>query len=208
MKEVESKYLVEDKEQLMNYLKDAEFVKEKHQKDIYYDTELGDLNAKGYYIRIRNDKRFDFKYNLNWEDNHEYCHEDNFTYPLIEEEIPAINKVLQTLSLNQIDKAGVTEIASKNNLIPLVPIEKHRKYYKKNGFTFCVDDVKDLGFFVEIEKIVPDEEVEQARESIKKEMQQFDFKRIPTGYIELYLKRNHPKAYKRGRYKVSDDIWK
>ena len=48
------------------------------------------------------------------------------------------------------------EIFNALNFVEIATIEKNRKTYKLNDITICTDTIKDLGTFVELEKIAED----------------------------------------------------
>ena len=82
----------------------------------------------------------------------------------------------------RVDVRELKNILKKLNFVEKIKIKKMRWSAKKDEFTICIDSIKQLGLFVEIE--VKDERI---FERFKK-MLPFHFKEIRHGYTELYAK--------------------
>jgi len=67
---------------------------------------------------------------------------------------------------------------------------KTRSFYDVGGITVSIDDVVDVGLFLELERVVYEEsEIEPARESIFEVVRKLGLdpsKAIRTSYLELY----------------------
>lgn len=134
--------------------KEARFVKSSHQIDTYYSP-LGKLFLKPKYpyewlsIRERGGKvAINYKY---WhpEGKRVVTHCDEF-----ETEVS--------------DKAQTEKIFKALKLEKLVAVEKDRSVYVKTGLEIALDQVKDLGYFVEIESLDNRGGVEKTMQKILK----------------------------------------
>lgn len=77
---------------------------------------------------------------------------------------------------------------------PVVKINKVRRKAKYKDFEICLDEVKELGNFVEVEKITDDVKAEEVQEELFQFLESLGIKRedrILDGYDTLiYLKQN------------------
>lgn len=75
---------------------------------------------------------------------------------------------------------------------PVVEIHKVRRKAKYKDYEICLDDVKELGSFVEVEKITEEENAEEIQEELFKFLESLGIKRenrVTNGYDTLvYLK--------------------
>jgi adenylate cyclase class IV len=209
--EVEFKFQVLEPEKVL-FLEKLEFKGEKRVDDVYLDTKTADLFKRGIFIRIRNNKTLDFKFNpeqfdlLPGEGIHEQCMEYNFSLPLHENDLPKLNEVLGMLSLPSIAKADLHELRKQNQWIDSQVFNKTRKRYAKPPFEYCLDEVENFGTFLEIEATTQDpEEAERLKEQIRQESQELGLKLITTGYNELWWKKNNPEIYWQGKFLLEED---
>lgn len=153
MNEIEIKARLKDKERVLSFLKDAgaEFLGIKHQKDIAFwpnNVVSKDHLLGRNYIRIR------------------------------EQESNGVKKILFTLKQPQTNPADCIEhelevkedgINQLKSLIltlgyyEFIKIEKTRTTYKLKDIEICLDDVKDLGSFIELEKFAPSGDAEKVQ---------------------------------------------
>jgi adenylate cyclase len=73
---------------------------------------------------------------------------------------------------------------------PAATVEKDRTYYEFGGYTLVLDTVDGLGEFVEIEREVPEAEVEAARTEAVERLEQLGLNpddQIRTSYLGLLL---------------------
>ncbi len=75
-------------------------------------------------------------------------------------------------------------------------VSKHREVYKRADISVCLDDVKNLGFAVEIEKLIPEdarkEEKQGAREELLSVLDELGISRerlTMETYLEMLLKK-------------------
>lgn len=132
--EVELKFEVLNKKEIINFLRNFRFYNKKIVKDVYLDTEDSSLYKKGIFIRIRNEKKLQIKFNpedvkdKNRQSTHEVCSEFSFDLPLSEKDINDLNEILNFLGLSQLSYASIEELKRENNLIESIIIEKKEKF--------------------------------------------------------------------------------
>ncbi len=205
--EIELKFQVLEEPQVRDFLKNLSFINKKRIVDIYLDTKNADLYKKGFFIRIRDNKILDFKYNLeDVEGKHEHCEEHSFLLPLTTDSLNSINKICKVLGLVGITNPSLEELKIKNNFISSMVIDKVRERYKNENFGFCFDVVKKMGKFLEIEAHVSSEEdLEKIKNKMREKIKNLKLKLITTGYNELYWKKHNIEIYKQGRYLLEED---
>lgn len=209
--EIEIKFEILDPSQFQDFLKNLEQVSDKHTTDIYFDTSDCKLYKRGIFIRIRDNKRLDFKFssyalqNPDQFDDHSTCEEYNFNLPLSKNDLERINFVLEKLNLKKVPNANLEEIKNQNDFVDSIVIDKARKEYKLGKFLIVHDVVKDLGEFVEIEYIGTQEEAEQIKQKMLKELEGLNLKRMTVGYNEIYWRKNDFDTYLQGRYLYEED---
>ncbi len=211
--EVEHRYSVSDKQNLEEFLKKQKFVSLKTQTDIYLDTPSADLYQKGVYVRLRNNRKLDVKFNEedflqnSRTEKRTHCSEYTFAIPLIEEDQERLNDLLTFLGLAKVERADLKDLMNRNNLIESVVIEKNRKTYKGGKFTLCWDDVRGLGDFLEIEFLASRKD---NLDSINKEMkgyipEEIGLQELSTGYVDLTWRQRDFKVYRSGKYPLKED---
>lgn len=177
--------------------------KEKPQEDVYFDNTQRDLFQRGIFIRIRNNKILEIKFNPNLNDNsHLDCEETSFELPLNQSGISLLKNFFNQIGIldNGINQGDAKIVLESFGLSVFVIIEKSREVYTKPGVEFCVDDVKNLGKFIEIEAI--DRELSNNYQQWAKRE---EIKPIPVGYVELYLRKHDYSTYMKGRYLLEED---
>lgn len=213
--EIELKYQVLDEAQIREFLKEITFVNAKRIVDIYLDTKDGDLYKKGIFIRVRDNKTLDFKYNLADFQNlkkvsmHEQCDEYSFPLPLTDGSLKTINQNCRILGLIEISKPDLGELKLRNNLIESVIIDKIRQKFKNEGFEYSFDNVKGLGRFLEIEAEGQEgQDFEEIKKRIREKVKNLKLKLITTGYNEVYWRKYNFDLYLQGRYLFEEDYKK
>lgn len=180
--------------------------KENEVEDIYYDTSDYKLIRKGNFLRLRNKKSIDFKLSTN-DLTHLFCKETNFSVDNFDAK--EITHILNDIGVD-IKIRSFDELV--NSLNVLAPIKKHRKIYQlEQNVVMVVDEVEELGTFLEIEYDIDKESITQEEASYYKKyllnilkeknlISEAD-EEIHVGYVELYLKEYNMKAYNLGLYK-------
>jgi len=205
--EVELKFQILDEIQVREFVKNLKFISRRKIVDKYLDTKNADLYKKGLFIRIRDDNNMDFKYNLeDTECKHEHCEEHSFSLPLTIDSLVSINKICRALSLNNIMNPNIEEFMARNNLIVSITNDKTREVYRDEKFEFCLDDVKGLGKFIEIEMhAAKEDDLEKIKDAMRERIRGLKIKLITTGYNELYWKKNNSDIYRQGKYHLEED---
>ena len=205
--EVEFRFKIEDEEKINNFLKNLTFVKRKIQNDIYFDTPSGDFYKRGIFMRNRNNKSLDFKFNLeDIENKHEECEEFSFSLPISENDLEKINRVCEIIGLKSLMAANLENFLKTNNLKEFVIIDKTRDVYRDGIFNFCLDDIKSFGKFLEIETMLDnDTNLESLKKTMLQRISALNPKILPIGYIELFIKEKDFNLYKQGRYLLEED---
>ena len=198
MIEIELKFELKNK---INPNLKPDFIKEV--EDVYYDTKDYKLLRNGNFLRIRNAKQLDFKLSAN-DLTHLYCNETN--YQLNDSNMEAISKVLNNVGVD-VDLKCVDDLFS--DLDVLAPIKKKRTSYNlEENVVMVIDEVEDLGTFLEIEYDLDAEKIDDASyyenmlvEILKKHsLYDESMRKVHIGYVELYLKKHNMEAYKLGLY--------
>ncbi|TQQ79222.1 class IV adenylate cyclase [Halonotius terrestris] len=151
MYEVELK-LRADHESLRDRLTDAGATKtgEYRQTDTYYNAPHREFADTDEALRIRREVPADGS------------EEAKLTYkgPLIEAE----SKTREEHETRVVDDDAAAGILAGLGFEPAATVDKNREYYDLDGYTIVLDDVTDLGTFVEIERETTEDEVEHVRE--------------------------------------------
>ena len=192
MVEYEIKYQA-NRSMLSQVIEDLSYVGQKQQNDTYYDTPNYNLFLNAVFLRKRNDKVVDIKYNFDKTDiSHLFCNETSFKLPLSEDAKNSFDVFLSQLiqSVKNDD-----DIFRKYQLEEFVVINKSREIYQGNDIEVSFDIVENLGEFIEIEA-----KTEKGINSIKNYIQSKNIQRITTGYVELYLKKYNYNLYQKGKY--------
>ena len=166
----------------------------KQQCDIYYDTQNNDLYLKSVFLRKRNNKVIDIKYNFDKTDvSHLFCNESSFGFPLSNESNDSLDKFLSQLEIQH--RKENNDIFVKYQLDEFVVIYKYRDSYKGDDIEVSFDTVNNLGEYIEIEA-----KTEKGKEYIDNFLVKENIQRIKTGYVELYLKKYNYELYQKGKY--------
>ena len=205
--EVEFRFEVTDEKRADDFLSKLTFVKKSHQRDIYFDTDAGDLFKRGIFLRTRNGKTLDFKFNLEDNENkHEDCDEHSFVLPLSEDDWQRLASVCKRLGLKIPKVIELERILESNKLKEFVVIDKVRKEFSDGEFTFCFDDVKNFGKFLEIEAMAAKgADLDGLKRRMVERVRALNPKFLPTGYIELFVKKKDFNLYKQGRFILHED---
>jgi len=205
--EVEFRFEVKDENKIRDFMNKLVFLGKTQQRDVYFDTESGDLFKRGVFIRTRNGKSLDFKFNLeDMENKHEDCDEHSFSLPISEDDLEKMNKVCNRLGLESLNVASLERLIEINSLKEFIIIDKKREKFKDGEFVFCLDDIRGFGKFLEIESMASqDSNLEELKRRMIERVKIFNPKFLPTGYVELFVKRKDFNLYKQGRYLLDED---
>ena len=126
---------------------EAEFIDKKHQIDTYLSPPHQSLIGKTIYLRVRHDK---------------LSGKARFEYDIGLKECGASLAEEYEVEIN--DPETMLTILNKLDFVIDTVVDKKRLTYKLGNFTIVLDDVKELGRFMEIELL--DTEYEEAEQKI------------------------------------------
>lgn len=210
--EIELRYQILDEAEISNFVKKLNFLSVNRIVDCYLDTVGADLFKKGIYIRVRNDKKIDIKFNRAClKDSHlelqPYCEEHSFIMPFSDQSISQINKLHSDLGLKNIAHADLQSYKSANNLIEHRIVDKIRSSYDIAEFTIVLDDVNGLGKFLEIEVMASNiNNIESVKEKMQMLLAGLKLKPLLTGYDALILRKQNFNQYIQGRFALKEDL--
>lgn len=181
MIEVEIKIPVADKVLLEQKLQENGFVQGKRVKesDTYFNSEAYDLRKKDMALRIRSCEELDTKELKSF-----------IAYKGSKlDQVSMTRKELETGIENaEIDK----ELIMSLGFYALQPVVKIRQYYPLNEITACVDQVENLGDFLELEILVEKEQDREEALSILKDVLEktgLNWDNVTrTSYLSMLLK--------------------
>ena len=204
--EVEFRFRV-DPAAASSFLSGMRFLKEEKQRDVYLDTADGRLFRMGVFIRERDGSTVDFKFNLEDRENrHEHCEEHSFAMPFAQHDASRFSGVCARLGLAMPSSFRLEDFKSFNRFGDFIIIEKTRRKYHDGEFTFCLDDVRGFGTFLEIESMAAAGiDLEDLKRRMAERVGALRPEFLPTGYIELFVKEKDPELYKKGRYLLKED---
>lgn len=208
--EMEKKFQVLNSN-LDEFLKNKHFVSSKRVVDQYLDTPDGLFYQDGIFIRVRNEKSVDVKFNpdhlgVQNVTDHTVCHEYNVALPFESSSIHVFETLGKMISIKCPTPYTYDEFLGINNLETLVILDKNRKTYEDDMFIIAIDEFVDFGTFLELEakdNTMPKEvfliEVEKATKGMA--LQEFN-----SGYIELRLRDINKALYLKGKYLINPDM--
>jgi adenylate cyclase class IV len=205
--EVEFRFQVENEKAVRDFLNKLRFIEKLNQKDVYLDTLSGDMFKRGIFIRTRNNSSLDFKFNLEDKENkHEECDEYSFPLPIKAEDLNKLREACNKIGLETPPIADIGEFTKTNKLEEFVVIDKVRERFSDGEFKFCFDRIKEFGNFLEIELMATkDTDIEELKRRMVERVMVLNPKFLPTGYIELFVKKKNFDLYKQGRYILDED---
>lgn len=206
--EMEKKFRVLSND-LDSFLKSKKFISSKRVVDEYLDTPEGRFYKNGIYIRVRNQKSLDIKFNpehlgaLNVTRS-TICHEYNISLPFDISSIQVFDPLEKMINLKCPNSYTFENFSITNNLKPIVVLDKNRSTYEDEMFIIAVDEFSDFGTFIEFEakdNTIPSDVFLNAVEQIT---QNLDLQEFNSGYIELRLREINPTLYLKGKYLIKD----
>jgi adenylate cyclase, class 2 len=184
-------------------LRAARFIRMVENSDVYYDTEELDLLQRAVFVRVRNRRHLEFKFNESMETAHVRCTERTFPLEPTEGQVHQMNALFARYLPQWRAVTRVEEAIGKKNLRELVSIETTREEYRYENLLVCIDHVKDLGDFLEVEA-----QAEEGADTTCMLLGLHNFaadiplERLTVGYVELWLRKHCPSAYQLGKYQV------
>jgi len=169
--------------------------------DTYYDTTALELLRQAVFVRIRNQRRLEFKFNEQAAAVHIQSTERAFSLEPERQQADAMNALFARFLPQWHMVYSVEEAIDQNCLIELAYIENTRMRYVADELTICVDQVEGLGDFLEIEASCEEgEDTSQLVAKVQSFVNGLDARRLQVGYVELWLQKHHPQAYQVGKY--------
>ena len=177
------------------------------QKDDYFDTSSKVLFRNGVFVRIRDSKMFEIKYNPDLNDkSHMLSNEYKFQLPLRRESEKDIGDFLIRFTSNSRPNRGKLEefnVTTPFGLSHFLTISKDRIEYQSKSISIFVDTIADLGSFLEIEV-----KRGSLRKKIETLLNKYGLQHLTTGYVELYLRKYDYQTYLKGKYLLQGDLAK
>lgn len=174
--EVEIKVKVKDFKELELKIKRlGKLKKELHQVDDYYTPVHRDFfkqDPPEEFLRIRTDTKTSFEYHVAKRTNGEKTHAEEYELGINDEEM--LKKILNFLDIKK-----------------KITVDKQRKVYECGNFEICLDYVKNLGHFLEIEAKKDFGGVENTKKECEKFLQNLniEYQEVPDlGYPNLVLR--------------------
>lgn len=137
------------------------FDKTVRQKDIYFDNphHYFSTHDKGLRIRYIENKAIDFTFKTLFylSKRTQPWYVEEHVFPLPSTQIKEWQLLLKRFSFTQketttiLDESVIRKTFEDNNITPSIAVEKKRSYFNREGDCFIIDEVKNLGTFIEIE---------------------------------------------------------
>ena len=173
-----------------------------HNSDIYYDTPSLDLLSQAVFVRVRNEQRLEFKFNEQAAPEHLFCTERAFSLTAGPEQVAEMNRLFAGFLSRWQAAHTVSEALYGNGLVELAHIENSRAEYRYENLVVCVDHVEGLGDFLEIEtQCEVESETPRAIEQVEAFAAGVEVRQVHVGYVELWLQKHLPGAYRQGKYR-------
>lgn len=139
--------------------------------DVYFDTPEAQHYRNGVFIRIRNDKTLDVKFNPDHVQgsqgtDHVSCAEYSFIEPLSEADAKKLQALDNLVNLSQPDGTTFQDFLAHNNLQDFLTIDKIRKTYTHENLNVVVDEVANFGTFLEVEIEAPEHDAVDLQSAI------------------------------------------
>ena len=180
--EVEIKLKIRNKTLVMDSLKTIGFLKDRYvvEKDIYYTSEHHDFAALGEALRIRKVKDLESQRETSV-----------ITYKGAKLDLVSMTR--QELETEVEDGDTVRKILEQIGFCPVSPVEKQRLYFRKDNMTACLDDVKNLGNYLELEILTDTEKRTEALKQIEDVLESLGYSMkdtTRTSYLSMLIKKD------------------
>ncbi|MFB6119585.1 MAG: class IV adenylate cyclase [Halobacteriaceae archaeon] len=144
------------------------------QRDTYYDAPDRDFAETDEALRVRHESDGEERTLLTYKG------------PLVDAE----SKTREEHETEVADAAELDGVLAGLGCEPAATVEKERERYGLDGYTVTLDDVAGLGEFVEVEREVPESDVESAREGARALLRELGLDpttHVRTSYLGLLL---------------------
>lgn len=174
MIEVEVKFQIENIREVEEKVEDyGEFIVEKKESDIYFNSPWNDFRKNDEALRIRKDN-------------------EAVTITYKGPKIDSTTKSREEVKLNIDDYQSGVQLLKSLGFTPFGEVVKIRKIYNLGGATVSVDKVENLGKFLEIELQARESEVDEKRMQIfglAKRLGFYEEQSIRKSYLELLMEK-------------------
>ncbi len=187
--------------QLQEQLQQMNFTGAIENYDIYYDTPAFDLLQQAVFVRVRNERELQFKYNEAADRTHTQSIERSFSLVPELDSVSSMNASFAHFLPHWRSADTFTEAIKRNKLIELASIRNKRRIYTQDNIIVSVDEVEELGSFLEVE--AQSEEGIDTTSSLailRAFAARFQLQPVRIGYVELWLRAHNPEAYWLGKY--------
>ncbi|MEI7493697.1 MAG: CYTH domain-containing protein [Alphaproteobacteria bacterium] len=196
---------------LDDFLKNKKFISSKLVVDEYLDTSDGLFYQDGIFIRLRNGKSLDFKFNpehlgVNNVNEHVTCHEYNVALSFELSSTHVFETLEKMISIKCPEPYTYLEFLKTNNLETLLILDKKRTTYEDDLFVIAVDEFADFGIFLELEAKDNNMQKEAFLSEVAKATKGMKITEFNSGYIELRLRQINEQLYLKGKYLIDSDV--
>ena len=198
--EVEIKLKIKNKKQVIDSLKTIGFLEGRYvvETDTYYTSSHHDFAARGEALRIRKVE--------NPKSGKETC---LITYKGAK--LDQVSMTRQELETEVGDGETVRKILEIIGFCPVSPVEKQRLYLRKDNMTACLDEVKGLGNYLELEILTDTEEKRtEALKQIEDVLKVLGYSMkdtTRTSYLSMLMKKDKDGRNACGKNAQSNDIY-
>ena len=208
--EMEKKFRVLPSD-LDDFLKNKRFISSKPVVDEYLDTSDGLFYQDGIFIRLRNSKSLDFKFNpdhlgANNVNEHVTCHEYNVALPFEHSSAHVFKTLAKMIPIKCPEPYTYDEFLKINNLKTLLILDKKRTTYENDLFVIALDEFTDFGTFIELEAKDNNMQKEAFLSEVAKVTKGMKVTEFNSGYIELRLRQINEQLYLKGKYLIDSDV--
>jgi len=153
------------------------------------------------FVRVRNRQRLEFKFNKQAAPAHLFCTERAISLTAGPRQVAEMNNLFAGFLPHWQTAGTISEALLENGLVELARIENRRAEYRYKNLALCVDHVEGLGDFLEVEtQCEAESETPQAIEQVQAFAAGLDARQVHIGYVELWLQKRLPHAYRQGKY--------
>ena len=208
--EMEKKFRVLPSD-LDDFLNNKRFISSKPVVDEYLDTSDGLFYQDGIFIRLRNSKSLDFKFNpdhlgANNVNEHVTCHEYNVALPFELSSALVFETLAKMIPIKCPEPYTYEEFLKINNLKTLLILDKKRTTYEDDLFVIALDEFTDFGTFIELEAKDNNMQKEAFLNEVAKATKGMKVTEFNSGYIELRLRQINEQLYLKGKYLIDSDV--
>lgn len=169
--------------------------------DIYYDTPELDLLRQAVFVRIRNKRELQFKFNRERDKAHVESTEYVFPLDMDHRLMQKMSDLFSSLLPHWNAELSIETAIVRNHLIELARIENTREVYSDGEMYLNLDHVKDLGVFLEIEACCEEgTDTTKTLAVLQGFAQELTLYPLSIGYVEMWLRIYNLQAYLLGSY--------